>query len=236
MRFTRLQYAAIIALTVACSAASARGILIDNWQPTPPGNFTNSTSATIDFTNTALFGGTLAGISALGFSPGTSTPGFTIATIESNQIEYAFGGSVGMPSEQVIIIPFGASAGSVPSFDLSFGYDSNGSVTGTASGGTGETASLSINGVTYTANNPGSLSETNGVFHIVGGVIENLSDILTGWTSSASSGGGGGGGGGGGTMNAPEIDPASAASALTLLLGGLTILASRQRKPARNAP
>ena len=112
MRFTRAQYAGIIALTVACNVAGARGILIDNWTPAPPGNFTNSTSATVDFTDTALFGGTLAGISALGFSPGTSTPGFTIATIESNEIEYAFGGSVGMPSEQVIIIPIGASAGS----------------------------------------------------------------------------------------------------------------------------
>jgi hypothetical protein len=226
MRFTSLQYAGIIALTVACSAASARGILIDNWQPTPPGNSTNSTSATVDFTDTALFGGTLAGISALGFSPGTLTPGFTIATIESNQIEYAFGGSVGMPSEQVIIIPFGASAGSVPSFDLSFGYDGDGSVTGTASGGSGETASLKINGVTYTANHPADLSDTNGVFHIVGGVIENLSDILTGWTSSTD-------GGGGGTVNAPEIDPSSAVSALTLLLGGLTILAGRHRKTIR---
>src|ERR1700733_2906276 len=111
MRFMRPQYAGIIALTAVCSAASARGILIDNRQPTPAGNFTDSTSATVDFSNAALFGGTLAGISALGFSPGTSTPGFTIATIESNQIEYAFGGSVGMPSEQVIIIPFGAAAG-----------------------------------------------------------------------------------------------------------------------------
>lgn len=231
MRLTRLQYAGIIAATLACSAANARGILIDNWTPTPAGNFTDSTSATVDFTNAALFGGTLAGISALSFSPGTLTPGFTIATIESNQIEYAFGGSVGMPSEQVIIVPIGASAGSVPSFDLSFGYDFDGGVTGTPSGGTGETASLSINGVTYTANNPANLSETNGVFHIVGGAIENMSAILTGWTSSAA-----GGGGGGGTVSAPEIDPASAGSALTLLAGGLIVLASStRRKVARKA-
>ncbi len=47
---------------------------------------------------------------------------------------------------------------------------------------------------------------------------------------------GGGGGGGGGTAAAPEIDPAGALSAFTLLAGGLAVLLGRRRAlplPAR---
>jgi len=43
-------------------------------------------------------------------------------------------------------------------------------------------------------------------------------------------GGWGGNGGGGGQIAAPEIDPSSAVSALTLLLGGLVVLRGRFRK------
>ncbi|HWX27209.1 MAG TPA: hypothetical protein VNZ53_07195 [Steroidobacteraceae bacterium] len=46
-------------------------------------------------------------------------------------------------------------------------------------------------------------------------------------------GSGGGGGGGGDSRHhiaAPEIDPSSAVSALTLLLGGLVVLRGRFRK------
>ncbi len=39
---------------------------------------------------------------------------------------------------------------------------------------------------------------------------------------------GGGGWGGNGPVAAPEIDPASASSALTLLLGGLAVVRSRR--------
>jgi hypothetical protein len=39
-----------------------------------------------------------------------------------------------------------------------------------------------------------------------------------------------GSGGGGGQIAAPEIDPSSAVSALTLLLGGLVVLRGRFRK------
>jgi hypothetical protein len=52
--------------------------------------------------------------------------------------------------------------------------------------------------------------------------------------SGGSSGGGSSGGGGG--MSAPEIDPASAASGLTLLLGSLLVLRGRLRpQPSRNS-
>ena len=42
--------------------------------------------------------------------------------------------------------------------------------------------------------------------------------------------GGGGNGGGPGGFAAPEIDPSSAVSALTLLVGGLVVLRGRFRK------
>jgi hypothetical protein len=57
--------------------------------------------------------------------------------------------------------------------------------------------------------------------------FENLN---VGNTTPSSSGGGGGGGGGGGALNAPEIDPASAVTAITFLFGCLVLL---QRPKAR---
>jgi hypothetical protein len=39
-----------------------------------------------------------------------------------------------------------------------------------------------------------------------------------------------GGRGGGGSVTAPEIDPASAVAALTLLLGGVTVLRARKSR------
>lgn len=70
--------------------------------------------------------------------------------------------------------------------------------------------------------------------------------LMLAWVGTAQAaaiggdGGGGGGGGGGGspgstppgtTVSAPEIDPASAASGLSLLVGGVLVL--RGRKPIR---
>ena len=47
---------------------------------------------------------------------------------------------------------------------------------------------------------------------------------------------GGGSGGSGGAVSAPEIDPASVASGLTLLLGSLLVLRGRLRvQPGRNS-
>lgn len=43
-------------------------------------------------------------------------------------------------------------------------------------------------------------------------------------------GGGGGGNPGSGHMTAPEIDPSSALTAMTLLLGGVTVLRARVAK------
>jgi hypothetical protein len=68
-----------------------------------------------------------------------------------------------------------------------------------------------------------------------GSQIFNIVDSVTfailslGETTSASSGGGGGGG-----LMAPEIDPASAASALTLLMGSLAVLRGYRASGGRN--
>jgi type VI secretion system secreted protein VgrG len=59
-----------------------------------------------------------------------------------------------------------------------------------------------------------------------------------GGTGGGGTGGGGTGGGGtgGGGVSAPEVDPASAASGLTLLLGSLLVLRGRQRvRPSRDS-
>jgi hypothetical protein len=60
----------------------------------------------------------------------------------------------------------------------------------------------------------------------MGVVLASLVVVTVGNAAVAGTGGGGGGGGGGG---APEIDPGSAFSALTLLTGGLLLLSDRIR-------
>jgi len=208
-----------VAASLLCSAANARGILIDGWTQTSTGT---TTSVTVD--PTALPAGPiLGGITALSFAPGTSTPGFIVATIPGFlDTEYAFGGSATNPLEQIVIDPLFSSTGTTNQFLVSFNYADG-------FGGAGETASLTVNNVTYTAKNPGALNDTTGVFEFIGGVLQNVANYATTWTTST----GGGGGGGGGTMNAPEIDPASATSALTLLAGGIAIMLSSKRRKLR---
>jgi hypothetical protein len=59
---------------------------------------------------------------------------------------------------------------------------------------------------------------------------------MIGNTISNKCSAGGGTGGGGGGVSAPEVDPASAASGLTLLLGSLLVLRGRQRvQPSRDS-
>lgn len=65
-------------------------------------------------------------------------------------------------------------------------------------------------------------------------LILSFSGVVSIVVYSPSSWGGGhgghGGSGGPGTMTAPEIDPSSAVTALTLLLGSVTVLRSRVAK------
>ncbi len=65
---------------------------------------------------------------------------------------------------------------------------------------------------------------------LIAALILSLSGVVTVVyvaPPSSWSGSGGNGGSGNGTVMAPEIDPSSAAAALTLLLGGAMVLRSR---------
>ena len=100
--------------------------------------------------------------------------------------------------------------------------------------GTAGVASFAMGGVTYTST--GTLLPTGTandfLFDSSGKLLGTLgldpadnptfaAALPDGWTSS----------GGGGTISAPEIDPASAAAALALLMGGLAVLRGRRMLP-----
>ena len=70
------------------------------------------------------------------------------------------------------------------------------------------------------------------MFKLLAGLILSLSGVVTVVYIAPSSywhGWDGDHHGSRGTLHAPEIDPASAASALTLLMGGVLVLRSRSR-------
>jgi hypothetical protein len=71
------------------------------------------------------------------------------------------------------------------------------------------------------------------MFKLIAALILSLSSIVTVVVVAPPSIWGGGHGGGGNSFKAPEIDPASAVSALTLLLGGVLVLRSRTAATAR---
>jgi hypothetical protein len=94
-----------------------------------------------------------------------------------------------------------------------------------------QTGAVTMIGNTISNNCSGSGSLGSGVNdHGSSGFSGGFSGIFGGGTS------GGGGSGGGGTFSAPEMDPASAASGLTLLLGLLLVLRGRRRvQPSSNS-
>jgi hypothetical protein len=94
----------------------------------------------------------------------------------------------------------------------------------------GAPASFTVNNATYTANDPCKSGDVafdfvSGGFHdaIVGGIFEGASPenvLPTGWSCS--------GPGCPGAVSAPEIDPASAASAMAFLFGVIAVLRARR--------
>jgi hypothetical protein len=80
-------------------------------------------------------------------------------------------------------------------------------------------ASLQVGNTTYTSGAPDTTATF--VFNDAG-LLQTSSSSIKGWNSSTAGA-------------APEIDPASAASSLTLLLGGLAIMLGR-RRTARHLP
>ncbi len=73
------------------------------------------------------------------------------------------------------------------------------------------------------------LSESDGATSIAGVTATN-GQICVGSSCGGGGGGGSSSGGGGGVTSAPEIDPAGALSAFTLLAGGLAVLWARRIK------
>jgi hypothetical protein len=218
--------------------AHARGIQVDGWQTVSSGS---GLTATVD--NNPPLGPTLAGIQSLSFSSGTSLPGFSVSTFTEGGPEFyairyqwdAAGGGL----EQVVLNnteafnpttnTFDPTGQFSVSFGYSFGTDDLGNPNGSSTAGNlPEVATLSVNGVTYTTNvAPNSLNSVgpselhdDSIFNFLNGVLTNGADVARGWSSTGT------------VMSAPEIDPSSVGSALTLLIGGLAVLssASKQRK------
>ena len=105
--------------------------------------------------------------------------------------------------------------GSTGDFDLRLRYGAAEDMTYT-----GALAGFSLGSDVKTITNPTSV--TDYFYKFVGGSL----------FSESSGGGTGGGTGGGGTYDAPEIDPASTASSLTLLFGSLIVLCTLRRRAA----
>jgi hypothetical protein len=240
MNSTEILCAGALASFIA-GAAHARGIQVDGWQIVSSGS---GLTATVD--NDPPLGPTLAGIQSLSFSSGTSMPGYSVSTFTEGGPEFyairyewaAAGGGV----EQVVVnnteaynsttntfVPTGQFS---VAFGYSFGTDDLGNANGSATAGNlPEVATLSVNGVTYTTKvAPNSLNGTgeldlndDSIFNFSNGVLTNGADIAQGWSSTA-------------TSVAPEIDPSSAGSALTLLIGSLALLSSAsKRRESENA-
>jgi hypothetical protein len=81
------------------------------------------------------------------------------------------------------------------------------------------------------------LADTSITQGSLGSGVNNHGSVgFSGGFKGTTGGGSGGSGGSGGAVSAPEIDPASVASGLTLLLGSLLVLRGRLRvQPGRNS-
>jgi hypothetical protein len=229
MNSTKILCAGALASLIG-GVSHARGIQVDGWQSVSSGS---GLTATVD--NSPPLGPTLAGIQSLSFSTGTSLPGFSVSTFteggpENFAIRYQWA-AVGGGVEQVVLNNTEAFNSTTNAFDptgqfsLSFGYsfgtDALGNDNGSATAGNlPEVATLSVNGVTFTTKvAPNSLNSIgplelndDSIFKFSNGVLTNAADIARGWSSA--------------TMSAPEINPSSAGSALTLLIGCLAVLSS----------
>jgi hypothetical protein len=210
-----------------CGTASAKRLTGDAWVETGVPGGTGTASVNLQSPPT---GPAITSINSLSFSPGDGLAWGT-GTL-GNLSEYYFGGSALAPSEQVILESSGNEVKVIFAYDYS--VDSNGLPLPGGFGGLGETAALTVNGVTYTTKPgiaPNSLggpdfsngfdmtfADSSAVFDFVNGTLVDSSDIKTAWAVSGS------------TASAPEIDPSSVTSALTLLMGALVLVRSGKRR------
>jgi hypothetical protein len=162
----------------------------------------------------------LAGITSLSFSPGTgaSNPVNSSYVVESlvNWIDpepwdlYQWGTS-SLNLQGVVLQASSFSNASV--LTVSVGYSDFDAAADACGSVVGETASVTVNGNTYTAKNPCQLAAGTGDLVFKDGVLEAGSGV--GWKLTS-------------TARAPELESASAAGGLTLLLGSLLVLGGRR--------
>jgi hypothetical protein len=201
-----------------CSAAGARSISTDGWTEISSGT---GNTVTINSSAPLPAEGTLPpGVISLVFSPGTTTVNtYSILSQNLSGDMYLWSNSSNSTNEQVIVQPTGNG------FTMDFNYD--------ATGCAGETANLSVNGTSYSARSPcaagaivselcnaGSFTCVFNDSHFAfdtnaNGKLQLEGASPAGWSAVA----------------APEIDPNSAFSGLTLLMGGIAVIVGRRRRP-----
>jgi hypothetical protein len=215
------------AAAALCSNANARNIIADGWQPTSTAG--TGTSVTVDPSNLAS-GASLTGINSMSISVGDEVNNYLVSRVvlgDMHEVQYGF--FAGPPPfatdpntpgdeapEQVIIET--TTTGPTSSFDVILEDAAQGTEGIAHNFGVNIPERVTINGITYTANDPFDLTVTTSDLKFQNGMLVSLP---SGWTSSA--------------VSAPEIDPSSAGSGLTLLIGGIAVLmgARPRRRVAR---
>lgn len=191
----RMIYRLVLGI-LACAlygAAYAHGISIDAWGPADPSNPTYSGTSVVLDPSALPQGISLTGISSLSFSTGSTTlNSYQIAsTLPGEPTDPADGyvwGNVVYENDavtdgiQVALLACGTAPcqfTASPTLTIAFGY---GDFSAGCGDEVGETASVSVNGKTYQATNPCSLSSGAGDLTFQNGVLEAGSGV--GWTET----------------------------------------------------
>ena len=221
MRLHNVAAFAACAVFMCGSASARRGVSVDSWQPGPNSVDASGTSLVFNSTSTLASGALPSWVSSLTLTPGTSIPGgspnVSQPTLPAGDMwTYASLGDDGtFGGEEAIILP------TANSLTVEFEY--------AALSCSKETASMSLNGMSFSAVNP-----------CVGGVITtdpegntfNLSTLVfglnssgkvslegalpTGWSAAAAA--------------APELGSSGVINALMLMGGGIAMAFGRRRR------
>ncbi len=246
MKSLNLRLCSTLATLALAGSAESHGISGDDWVDSGAGG----TGTSVVVTHAVLPGQTsLAGITSLSFSPGTTMAPYEIFSQLPNcalgfecfagaQYNWSGGGGeetvdliAGYSTSPASVDPLPTAApltsahyngpfNDLPVLTVLFGYGYPDQACDSFSG---QTASLTVNNVTYKATNPCSLKGVPGPnppfltagagdLTFINGVLQAGTGV--GWTKSTA-------------VAAPEIDPGSSASALTLFLGSVLVLRAR---------
>jgi len=236
MKFVEQPIPMFLASLALSATATAHNITVNSWSLTSAGG--TGTSVTMD--PIALPEGiSLAGVTSLSFSPGTgasnpvNTP-YSVLTLATGafpaiydqaslQYQWAKSAAVVQTVELYALSSTGESQfKNAPVLMVDVGYGDSSSDPGfSCSSIVGETASVTVNGNTYTAKNPCQLTSGSGDLKFVKGVLQ--AGYGVGWTETSGTT----------TTTAPEMDAASAAGGLTFLVGSLLVLRDRRRNGRR---